>query len=154
MPPARASHIKPCFAVDGETRKGTYRRNWWPKTRFFSERHGAQPPADRPSLLQPSRTQLSAHCTRRVFPGRSGSARPSCNAYPFAGRLPRPEEWPQNEVAEGASSCLSHALLLHSLRTAASHTELRPTTNKIICIRILCNVSQRIVLDILLTLGV
>src|SRR6202023_4175190 len=101
MPPARASHINPCFAVDGETRKGTYRRNWWPKTRFSSERHGAQPPADRPSLLQPSRTQLSAHCTGRVFPGRSGSAKPSCNAYPFAGWLPQPEEWPQNEVAEG-----------------------------------------------------
>src|SRR5579864_263773 len=121
MRPERASHIKPCFAVDGETRKGTYRRRWWPRARCFSERHGAQPPADRPSLLQPSRTQLSAHCTGRVFPGRSGSPRPSCNAYPFAGWLPRPEEWPQNEVAEG---------VLHSLRTAVSHTVLRRTTNE------------------------
>ena len=94
---------------------------------------------------------FSALYSGRAFPVRSGSARPSCNAYPFAGWLPRPEEWPQNEVAEGDSSCPSHALLLHSLRTAASPTVLRRTTNEHnywICI--LCNVSQRIVLDILL----
>jgi hypothetical protein len=58
---------------------------------------------------------------------------------------------PQNEVAEGDSSCLSHALLLHSLRAAASHSVLRRTTNeRNYCICILCNESQRIVLDILL----
>jgi hypothetical protein len=64
------------------------------------------------------------------FSRRSGSARRSCNAYPFAGWLPRPEEWPQNEVAGTDSSSLSHALLVHSLRTAASHTVLRRTTNE------------------------
>jgi len=51
----------------------------------------------------------------------------------------------------GDSSCLSPAILLHSLRTAASHTVLRRTTNEHnYCICILCNLSQRIVLDILL----
>jgi hypothetical protein len=63
----------------------------------------------------------------------------------------RPEKWPQNEVADGDSTCPSHAILLHSLRTAASPTVLRRTTNEHNdCICILFNVSQRIVVDILL----
>src|ERR1700733_5714220 len=52
-----------------------------------------------------------------------------------------------NATFEGDSSCLSHALLLHSLRTAASHSVLRRTTNeRNYCICILCNEAQRIVL--------
>ena len=109
-------------------------------------------PADRPSSLQPSRTQLSAHCTGRVFPCRSGSARPSCNAYPFAGWLPRSEEWSQNEVAEGGFFLSVHTRSFYvrcELQRRIPYVR-RTTNDHIYCICILCNVSRRIVLDILL----